>query len=350
MTYATLEAFHTFVPKGRFPPAVLFLEIDPSSVDVNVHPAKKEIRFREDPKVRNFLLRTLLSFNRSLNDKLEPSDKEMKMEVDSVSSKLVPQIDPAALSLYGFKDDQSDKKFKQNLDDDSSRSQSLSARAVKSSAEKAIALNSQELITEEIVKLKGDGLAAWRLIDYPKKNLALFSTSEGLVAMHVRAAYERVRYEELQDCLAGKGQHESQSLLIAENLELDRIDNENLNKALKSLNSFGFVVEEFGRNFFRVNGCPHWLSPGRSVSFLKDFLEIAREQGNDGRTFDILMEVIIRESRFKAKEVGGFSEQEIVLLAKELISCRNPYTCPQGRPTFFEIPTREFENKFQRKI
>ncbi len=350
MTYATLEAFHTFVPKGRFPPAVLFLEIDPSSVDVNVHPAKKEIRFREDPKVRNFLLRTLLSFNRSLNDKLEPSDKEMKMEVDSVSSKLVPQIDPAALSLYGFKDDQSDKKFKQNLDDDSSRSQSLSARAVKSSAEKAIALNSQELITEEIVKLKGDGLAAWRLIDYPKKNLALFSTSEGLVAMHVRAAYERVRYEELQDCLAGKGQHESQSLLIAENLELDSVDNENLNKALKSLNSFGFVVEEFGRNFFRVNGCPHWLSPGRSVSFLKDFLEIAREQGNGGRTFDILMEVIIRESRFKAKEVGGFSEQEIVLLAKELISCRNPYTCPQGRPTFFEIPTREFENKFQRKI
>ena len=237
MTYATLEAFHTFVPKGRFPPAVLFLEIDPSSVDVNVHPAKKEIRFREDPKVRNFLLRTLLSFNRSLNDKLEPSDKEMKMEVDSVSSKLVPQIDPAALSLYGFKDDQSDKKFKQNLDDDSSRSQSLSARAVKSSAEKAIALNSQELITEEIVKLKGDGLAAWRLIDYPKKNLALFSTSEGLVAMHVRAAYERVRYEELQDCLAGKGQHESQSLLIAENLELDSVDNENLNKALKSLKS-----------------------------------------------------------------------------------------------------------------
>ncbi|MAK46810.1 MAG: DNA mismatch repair protein MutL [Opitutae bacterium] len=350
MTYATLEAFHTFVPKGRFPPAVLFLEIDPSSVDVNVHPAKKEIRFREDPKVRNFLLRTLLSFNRSFNDKLEPSDKEMKMEVDSDSSKLVPQIDPAALSLYGFKDDQSDKKFKQNLDDDSSKSQSLSARAVKSSAEKAIALNSQELITEEIVKLKGDGLAAWRLIDYPKKNLALFSTSEGLVAMHVRAAYERVRYEELQDCLAGKGQHESQSLLIAENLELDSVDNENLNKALKSLNSFGFVVEEFGRNFFRVNGCPHWLSPGRSVSFLKDFLEIAREQGNGGRTFDILMEVIIRESRFKAKEVGGFSEQEIVLLAKELISCRNPYTCPQGRPTFFEIPTREFENKFQRKI
>ena len=55
MTYATLEAFHTFVPKGRFPPAVLFLEIDPSSVDVNVHPAK-EIRFREDPKVRNFFI------------------------------------------------------------------------------------------------------------------------------------------------------------------------------------------------------------------------------------------------------------------------------------------------------
>ena len=65
-------------------------------------------------------------------------------------------------------------------------------------------------------------------------------------------------------------------VFIAENLELDRVDNENLNKALKSLNSFGFVVEEFGRNFFRVNGCPHWLSPGRSVSFLKDFGDCPR--------------------------------------------------------------------------
>ena len=350
MTYATLEAFHTFVPKGRFPPVVLFLEIDPSRVDVNVHPAKKEIRFREDPKVRNFLLGTLLSLNRSVSDKLSPSDKVMKMEVDPVSSKLVPQIDPAALSLYGFKDDHSDKNFKQSMDGEPSGSPSLSDETDKSSAEKTEVLNSKELISEEFVKLKGDGLAAWHLIDCSKKNLGLFSTTEGLVVMHVRAAYERVRYEELEDCLAGKGLHDSQSLLLAENLELDRVDCENLNKALKSLKSFGFVIEEFGRNFFRVNGCPHWLSPGRSVSFLKDFLEIAREQGKGERTLDILMEVIIRESTFKAKEGGGFSEQEIILLAEELLSCRNPYTCPQGRPTFFEIPTREFENRFQRKI
>ena len=350
MTYATLEAFHTFVPKGRFPPVVLFLEIDPSSVDVNVHPAKKEIRFREDPKVRNFLLGTLLSLNRSVSDKLSPSDKVMKMEVDPVSSKLVPQIDPAALSLYGFKDDHSGKNLKQSMDGEPSGSPSLSDETDKSSAEQNEVLNSKELISEEFVKLKGDGLAAWRLIDCPKKNLGLFSTSEGLVVMHVRAAYERVRYEELEDCLAGKGLHDSQSLLLAENLELDRVDCENLNKALESLKSFGFVIEEFGRNFFRVNGCPHWLSPGRSVSFLKDFLEIAREQGKGERTLDILMEVIIRESTFKAKEGGGFSEQEIILLAEELLSCRNPYTCPQGRPTFFEIPTREFENRFQRKI
>ena len=67
LTYATLEAFHTFIPKGRFPPAILFLAIDPASVDVNVHPSKKEIRFREDPKVRNFLLSTLLGRNRAFN-------------------------------------------------------------------------------------------------------------------------------------------------------------------------------------------------------------------------------------------------------------------------------------------
>ena len=68
------------------------------------------------------------------------------------------------------------------------------------------------------------------------------------------------------------------------------------------------------------------------------------------QTLDIVKEAMIRESTFKAREGKGFSDKEMVLLAKELLDCRNPYTCPKGRPTFFEIPTREFEKRFQRKI
>jgi DNA mismatch repair protein MutL len=168
--------------------------------------------------------------------------------------------------------------------------------------------------------------------------------------MHGRAAYERVRFEELENCLEGKVKYESQSLLLPENLELDSVDSNRLNQDSKELKRLGFEIEEFGRNFFRINGCPHWLSPERSLSFIKDFLELSREQGSSVKTLDIVKEAMIRESSFKSGDGGGFSDQEMMLLAKELLQCKNPYTCPKGRPTFFEIPIRDFEKRFQRKI
>ena len=108
LSYATIEAFHTFVPKGRFPPAILFLELDPSLVDVNVHPSKKEIRFREEFKVRNFLLSGLLDRNQKLGSKFKPIAPPADLyEFDNVSQKMVPQIDPAALHLYGINKEES---------------------------------------------------------------------------------------------------------------------------------------------------------------------------------------------------------------------------------------------------
>ena len=191
LTYATLEAFHTFIPQGRYPPAILFLNIDPSRVDVNVHPAKKEIRFREDAKVRNFLLGSLLDRNRSFHDEGRSTEDEPKMEVDLNSERLVPQIDPAALNFYGLKEKDLSKETNDSF-------KKVAAPFNYSSGQDKVPLLknllknlfvSTELITEKFVSTKGDGLASWRFIDRPKNDLALFSATEGLVALHVRAAY-----------------------------------------------------------------------------------------------------------------------------------------------------------------
>ena len=353
LVYATLEAFHTFIPRGRFPPVILFLEVDQATIDVNVHPAKKEIRFREDTKVRNFILGSLLDRNRSWNETQVTETNETKLEKDLESTKLVPQIDPVALKLYGLNEKSGLNETYNNSRDALKLTTNPPPPRIDSkskSSNEHIEAKPTELISEEFVNVKGGGLASWRLLDQPKKDLGIFATSDGVVAMHGRAAYERVRFEELENCLHGKVKFESQSLLLSENLELDRFDSETLKEQNEPLVRLGFRIEEFGRNFFRVSACPHWLSPERSLCFLKDFLEIAREQGGTLQTLDIVKEAMIRESTFKAREGKGFSDKEMVLLAKELLDCRNPYTCPKGRPTFFEIPTREFEKRFQRNI
>ena len=94
---------------------------------------------------------------------------------------------------------------------------------------------------------------------------------------------------------------------------------------------------------------PALAKPRKKYKLLKDFLELSRERGVNFETLDIAKEVMIRESTIR-RRWKRFSDQEMILLAKELLACRNPYTCPKGRPTFFEIPTRDFEKRFQRKI
>ena len=76
MSYALLEAYHTYAPKGRFPPTVLFLTIDSSLVDVNIHPAKRELRFREEIKVRTFLIESILRSVKKLSGEIIPIKKK----------------------------------------------------------------------------------------------------------------------------------------------------------------------------------------------------------------------------------------------------------------------------------
>ena len=105
-----------------------------------------------------------------------------------------------------------------------------------------------------------DPSAQWKFLDLTHGDLALFSTPQGTGCNAcTRAAYERVRFEQLEDSLRDSKQADSQSLLLPEPLEFDGIDSSNLQASLQKLSKLGFVLEEFGRNFYRLEGCPTGL-------------------------------------------------------------------------------------------
>ena len=171
-----------------------------------------------------------------------------------------------------------------------------------------------------------------------------------MIHFHARAAYERVRYEQLEDAFQDSKNTDSQSLLFPESLELDGIDQKNLMENMNALRLVGFVLEEFGRNFYRLEGCPQWVDPEEAIGFLRDFLEIARESGGGMDPEKFAKEALVQKATSENTYQKVFSDDEVIRLAETLLQCRNPYNCPKGKPTFYEIPKREIENRFRRNL
>ena len=352
LSYAVLEAFHTFVPKGRHPLAILFLEVDPASVDVNVHPSKREIRFRNEPQVRSFILNKILEHNRfTASPSAKPVQEAIQNGVDDDKTKALPQIDPRALELYGIKET---TQVSENLHEDSNsiKKPSDEKQAFGGDIEpsQTVARTRKEIINRKLVGNRQEPGAEWQFLDRSHGDLAIFSTPQGVVALHARAAYERIRFEQLEDSLRGTDACASQSLLLAEPLELDGIDSTNLRESLPKLRKLGFVLEEFGRNFYRLEGCPHWLPPEDAANYLRAFLEVAREHGGDLRVESFIREALERQANYSHETKASFSDAEMIKLASQLLGCRNPFVCPRGRPVYFEIPIRDFETRFKRKL
>jgi DNA mismatch repair protein MutL len=343
MTYAVLEAYHTYAPKGRFPPAILFFEMDPEQVDVNVHPAKREIRFRDESKVRTFLMESLLNRNKELSSRIEFSAAQINLEKDGDSGRLVPQIDPTAMDIF---------KKERGQDSKSAPIPDLFSggeiEANQKEKEKSSSSESQTGLKRVGPRDASTGI--WRFLDQSHGDLAIFSTPDGVLFFHARAAYDRVLYEQLEDAFQDSNKSDSQALLFPESLELDGIDQKNLVDSLDHLRSVGFELEEFGRNFFRVEGCPQWVDPEKALQFLKDFLEIARESGGTMNPEKFSKEVLVSRATHDQSNRKGFSDQEIIRLAEQLLTCRNPFSCPKGKPTFYEIPKREMEERFKRNL
>ena len=352
LSYAVLEAFHTFVPKGRHPLAILFLEVDPASVDVNVHPSKREIRFRNEPQVRSFILNKILEHNRfTASPSAKPVQEAIQNGVDDDKTKALPQIDPRALELYGIKET---TQVSENLHEGSNsiKKPSDEKQAFGGDIEpsQTVARTRKEIINRKLVGNRQEPGAEWQFLDRSHGDLAIFSTPQGVVALHARAAYERIRFEQLEDSLRGTDACVSQSLLLAEPLELDGIDSTNLRESLPKLRKLGFLLEEFGRNLYRLEGCPHWLPPEDASNYLRDFLEVAREHGGDLRVESFIREALERQVNYSHETKASFSDAEMIKLASQLLGCRNPFVCPRGRPVYFEIPIRDFETRFKRKL
>lgn len=324
LSYAVLDAYQGRIQKGRFPPAFLFLEIDPQEIDINVHPAKREIRFRNDNEIRRFILA-------AISETLAARTTKNSTQKNPQPQSSTPE---PSMDLVQHLAQSEDK-----VDLIQSRPISSSSRNTATSAAAKVKIHEQPATPIKAV-------STWRLICIIKKKYGLFDTPRGLVMLHIRHADQRIRFERILSTYKTSNVP-SQGLLVAQSIEMDPLASDTLLRHLNWINKQGFHIEDFGRHFYRIRAVPSWLELDQSEAFIRDMVDVLRQRGTSDKENKLLWEAVAKlavEGSYQRSDL--MSDVAVQKMVETLLNCEIPHTAPSGKPTFSEISWSEWDKRF----
>ena len=354
LNFALLEGYHTALMKGRYPVACLFLELDPAEVDVNVHPAKREVRFRADYAVRAALTQAvrqaLLAWHAqttpapTLARKAEPTQAKPPTPE---ASPLLPHRPmarpqrtepPAALPPPPSKEADSARSY------EASASATSAATVVVCQAEAAVAGRERETVPAPVPLLA----VPLRVIGVLGRLYVVLESDRGLVLLDQHAAHERVLFEQMLQRLE-QGQAPCQRLLLPATVELSPRDAQFLRDQLATLNRLGVSLSEFGERTFLLDGLPPFVQASDARQFVLEVVDELKATGQAVNALRLGEHVVAKTvCRHAVKANDPLEGAELDRLLEDLRHCAMPYTCPHGRPTLIELNYRELERKFGR--
>jgi DNA mismatch repair protein MutL len=318
ITGALREGYHTALMKGQFPVTFLFLDIDPSAVDVNVHPAKREVRFRDPNRVREAVVETV---RRTLESGREAWQQQFQPTPPRQTPAPAPAVEPpretTVILTHG--------------DDEGPRPRSTDFQPPPNGATDRTATQFQ-------------------IIGVLNKLYVLMENSDGLVLVDQHAAHERVLFEELRRRMEEQGVP-SQRLLLAQTFDLPPRDAEWVERNAPTLQKMGIGIEAFGPNTFKIDSLPAFMNVADPVSFMRDVIDGLKSAGNSASPMRLGEDMIATTvCRHAVKANDPLRYPEVEKLIRDLLACELPYCCPHGRPTMIQISLAELEKKFGRKV
>jgi DNA mismatch repair protein MutL len=334
--FAVLDAYHGQIQKGRYPPAFLFLDIAPKDIDINVHPAKREIRFRQEGAVRRFVLNAISETLASAQKKIHPSNQTETLDNSKVTRSALLSASPAPSSLGSPRP--------------ATHANSLGEANPKprpsAPSPSPIPGPSPETTGTESAPTEQKPHCNWRFIASFQKRYALFEAEKGLVLLNLRHADQRVRFEQIINQTNLDKTH-SQQLLIPMPLELDTLSQQIFEGQRKQLSNNGFRIEAFGRSLYRIEAIPAWITEDKAEDFIRELIDQVRQRGTQRKTSSMTWESVARLAVTESYQTNDpLNNAQIETLAQNLLKCQNPHTAPTGKPTFQEISWREWARRF----
>jgi DNA mismatch repair protein MutL len=368
LNYALLEGYHTSLMKGRYPVCCLFLEIDPAAVDVNIHPAKREVKFHHEFEIRKFLARavreTLLAFHSpSLrSDATSTAPEKPKPDLTTkardrqsearAETKAAPEFFTPSLPVFPKKTKPvPPAELPKPAAQISGQSESRKPKAgIPQSAGDTPSVSSQPPPAATPASGPAPLLnVPLRLVGVIGKLYVVLESDRGLVLLDQHAAHERILFEQMLNRIEQSGSAPSQKLLLPETIELPARDANFLREQLPALTRLGVGLSEFGERTFLLDTLPPFVKaadPRRFVLDLVDELKAAGREVNLARLGEHTIAKTVCRHAVKAND--PLAGRELEKLIEDLRLCAMPYTCPHGRPTLIEMNYRELEKKFGR--
>lgn len=314
ISHAIYAGYHTMLPVGRYPIVIMFLKIDPSIVDVNVHPTKSEVRFHQEREIHQLVVKAVRET--FIKASLSP---DMSVPAENRENRI-----REAIQGY-FRSDQADTAYA-----------------------------GISRIQEEPVPWKGylpkvgaGARSALLSICQIYNTYIIASGEDGVCIIDQHAAHERVVYERL---MAQDREILSQLMLLPISFELDYQETATMLESIPLLNELGFKIDEFGQNTFVISGVPVGMD---KVDPKKAVLEILHDIQTTGKTktnSELREEMIISMSCKAAIKAGQpLAAEEMSSLVQQLMETQQPYTCPHGRPTMIKLGMEELEKRFLRR-
>lgn len=350
INHAVFSAYENILEKGDYPFFVLFLTIDPSRIDVNIHPSKLEIKFDDDKDVYHFVMavirKSLGMYDLVPAVNIEENENGEKLKFDvynritqgdfSDRPSLIEKRDRVAVT-----DKEIDLVFGSLTSDIQRNKKTSSEHSFFDEEEKEIYLENKT------VESKVKGVEETSFIIQLHNKYIISQIKSGIMIIDQHVAHERILYEKILNRLDANMPF-SQHLLFPLTVQFDPGSIEILRELNQLLNQIGFQLKFFSKNTIVIEGVPEDIKSGSEERILREFIDeyVINQREKKLEQRDNIAKSYSCKAAIKAGD--KLSEKEMRLLIDQLFATSMPYVCPHGRPVIIKISLDEFDRRFGR--
>ncbi len=355
--HAIMSAYQEMIPADSFPLYVLFIELDPQQVDVNVHPTKQEIKFEDEKIVYAFVQAAIkhalaqYSVTPTLDFDLDPGIQQLDAVAKPPSSQQQESVTSSSLYQSFTQKNQAHlidknsnlKNWKDFFSTEEKVVSSVGQTDIEGDPSASAMFPYEKAVTNHTL-LKEDTPLIQLFNTY-----ILAATTRGFVLVNQQLAHERVLYEKLLAASSGKAVPYQRSMFPV-TVQLSQQDASLLEELLPDLLQMGYLVEPFGKNSFVIQGTPADLEPGNEKAVIENMVEQIKHFSSEIKFS--MREKVIRSLTIQqsVKTGDSLTQEEMMALLKDLFACQQPGVTAAGNPTYIDFKKDYMEQLFRRPL